>query len=100
MSSISTSYRELLQHRRDPAVCGPLLAAIGAGNRANSIPRVTLCMDGRPGEPDAIGPTPPGGDKKCLEVVTPPLPFSGRSNCLAAAQLRLANSEEHQLHRR
>src|SRR6202030_1674223 len=40
------------------------------------------------------------GDKKCLEVVTPPLPFSGRSNRLAATQLRLANSEEHQLHGR
>src|SRR6266853_4886389 len=55
MSSISTSYRELLQHRRDLAVCGHLLAAIGASNRANSIPRATLCMHGRPGEPDAIG---------------------------------------------
>jgi hypothetical protein len=30
----------------------------------------------------------------------PPPPFSDRSNCLAATQLRLANSEEHQLHRR
>jgi hypothetical protein len=30
----------------------------------------------------------------------PPLPFSSRSNRLAATQLRLTNSEEHQLHRR
>jgi hypothetical protein len=99
-------------------------------------------MDGRPGEPDAIGlhsdrrfrhgirhgsdswpqvasrafcgarvaklsqalcvrePAAPIGDKKCLEVAMPPLPFSGRSNGLAATQLRLTNSEEHQLHRR
>ena len=30
----------------------------------------------------------------------PPLPFSGRNSCLAAAQLRLTNGEEHQLHGR
>ena len=47
-----------------------------------------------------VGLAAPIGDKKYLPVVTSPLPFSGRSNCLAATQLRLANSEEHQLHRR
>ena len=31
--------------------------------------------------------------------MTPP-PFNGRSNCLAATQLRLTNTEKHQLHGR
>jgi len=46
------------------------------------------------------GPAAPIGDKKCLEVVMTPPPFSGGSNCLAATQLRLTNTEKHQLHRR
>jgi len=46
------------------------------------------------------GPAAPIGDKKCLEIVTSPLPFSGGSNCLPATQLRLTNTEKHQLHGR
>jgi len=37
---------------------------------------------------------------KSLEVATPPVPFSGRGNCLAATQLRPANDDERYLQRR
>ena len=47
-----------------------------------------------------IGPAVPIGDKKFLEVVMPPPPLTDRSNCLAATQLRLTNTEKHQLHGR
>jgi len=47
-----------------------------------------------------VGPTAPIGGSKCLGFAIPPLPFGGRSNCLAAAQLRPANGEERQLHGR
>lgn len=47
-----------------------------------------------------VGIAAPIGDKKCLELALPPLPFTGRCSCLAATQLRPANDEERQLHRR
>jgi len=42
----------------------------------------------------------PIADKSCLKVTLPRLLISGRSNCLATTQLRPADDEERQLHRR
>jgi hypothetical protein len=42
----------------------------------------------------------PFADKSCLEATLPRLLITGRGNCLATAQLRPADDEERQLHRR
>jgi hypothetical protein len=42
----------------------------------------------------------PIADESCLEVSLPCLLITGRGNCLATTQLRPADDEERQLHRR
>jgi hypothetical protein len=42
----------------------------------------------------------PIADESCLEISLPRLLISGRSNCLTTTQLRPADDEERQLHRR
>ena len=47
-----------------------------------------------------VGVGAPISDKKCLKGATPPFPFGGCGNRIAAAYLHPANNEERQLHRR